>query len=304
MKIAFAGSPAPAAEILLSLAKNHQVVAVLTKEDAPIGRKRLMTASAVATAADSLRIPILKTNRPEANDVDWLVDQGAELVVVVAYGALLTKDVLAQGLKFINLHYSLLPKYRGAAPVQAAILNGDPETGVTVFEIDQGMDTGPILAQERYPLNGDESTEDLIHELGKLAIPLLEGVLSEYPLATPQSGPASLAPKLSRSDGRVQRGDSILKIWKMVRALSKEPGVWMETSLGKLGIIDALEPVHAPTELASGSTETTFQMSNGRLFLTDASGFAIPLAVVQPEGRSRMTAIDWWRGLREAPRID
>lgn len=301
MKIAFAGSPKSAVQVLDALQGKHEIVSVLTKEDAPVGRKRIITQSDVAVAAQRLGLPLLKRNNPTPDDLEWLRSTGAEICVVVAYGALLSPEVLAGGIKFINVHFSLLPKYRGAAPVQAAILHGDTNTGITVFEIDQGMDTGPVLSQATIKLDGDETTELLLQKLTAIAIPQVHEVLENYPESRPQLGMPSYAPKLSRSDGQINSSDSIEIAFRKIRALILEPGVWLETSLGVLAVIDA-SLVDSPIDLEEISTHNLrLQESNGHVFLRNNEGLALEVHKLQPAGKQAMASIDWWRGVREAP---
>lgn len=303
MKIAFAGSPHSAIAVLESLAQHHEVVAVLTKEDAPVGRRRILTPSAVAVAAEQFGLPVLKRNRPTGEDAAWIRAQGAEVCVVVAYGALLRPEVLNLGPRFINLHFSLLPKFRGAAPVQRAILAGELETGISIFEIDAGLDTGPLLSQVRVGLEGTETTATLLHELTELAIPELLRVL-ESPMATyPQAGVPSLAPKVTKLDGRIFPADCVLAAHTKFRALSEEPGVWLETTAGVLSLIEIELAEHPEWVNNSGPKPLAFVQRSKQLFLTDGSETAIRLATVRPAGKQRMAAMDWWRGLREVAEI-
>ena len=189
MKIVFAGTPANAAQTLRALANTaFEVVAVLTRTDAPVGRKRVLTPSAVAVVAAELGLPIIKANRVDESVRLQIQATGAELGVIVAYGALLDQaalDVLDKG--WVNLHYSLLPKWRGAAPVQRAIMAGDRETGVTLFQLDKGMDTGPVHLQIPTVIEPDENTAELLPRLTNLGI---SGLAELKPLNMAWSIPA------------------------------------------------------------------------------------------------------------------
>ncbi|MFM6981039.1 MAG: methionyl-tRNA formyltransferase, partial [Micrococcales bacterium] len=149
MKIIFAGTPANAATTLRELvSREHDIVAVLTREDSLFGRKKVMQQSAVADLADELGIPIIKANRVTPEVIEQIKQTGAQLGVVVAYGCILMPPALeALNRGWVNLHYSLLPEWRGAAPAQRAILNGDQTTRVTLFQLDEGLDTGAIWGQ-------------------------------------------------------------------------------------------------------------------------------------------------------------
>ena len=303
MKIAFAGSPESAAAVLRSLAARYDVVAVLTKEDAPVGRKRVLTPSAIATVAAELGIKVLKRNRPTVEDARLLRELGAEICVVVAFGALLSQEVLNQGPRFVNVHFSLLPKFRGAAPVQRTILSEANQSGVSIFEIDAGLDTGPVLAQVAIELDGTETTPSLLHKLTEIAIPELMRVIDRDPTPAPQQGVASYAPKVSKMDGRINSTEGLGYAYTRFRALAIEPGVWFETSIGNLSVINA-ELVDAPDGRDVKSvTRLTFLHHMNQILVTDGSSKALKLIEVQPSGKPKMLATDWWRGLREVPEI-
>ena len=167
MKLIFAGTPANAANTLQALLQGDaglfEVVAVLTRPDAPLGRKRVLTPSPVAAVAEAAGIPVIKTKKIDAATIEELRRFDADLGVIVAYGALLGAEALQVPAKgWINIHYSLLPQWRGAAPVQNALLHGDKTTGVTVFQLDEGMDTGPVWLKVATEIQPDENLS-LIH---------------------------------------------------------------------------------------------------------------------------------------------
>ncbi|MEL0237406.1 MAG: methionyl-tRNA formyltransferase, partial [Aquiluna sp.] len=166
MKIAFAGTPEVAARVLKGLALKHEVVAVITRPDAPLGRRRVMTPSPVAELGLNLEIPVIKTTRVDDRIAQELADSGAELVVVVAYGSLIPKAAL-DVLPWWNLHFSQLPLWRGAAPVQHSIISGSGQ-GVSVFELDEGMDTGAVLASVAVELGEDCSTGEAMERLSEV----------------------------------------------------------------------------------------------------------------------------------------
>lgn len=297
MKIAFAGSPGNAADVLKHLAANHEIAGVLTKLDAPTGRKQVMTASAVATVAEALNLPLRKTNQPTEKDIEWLISAGAELCVVVAYGALLRPNVLELGIKFINLHFSLLPKYRGAGPVQAAIMNGESETGVTIFEIDKGLDTGPIIAQRALPLTGAETSAALLEKLTGLSFGLLDEVLGTHFQSSPQFGPMSYAPKVQKSDARITKDDTVEIADRKVRAFGEEPGAWLDTNTGPLRVIEAVIKSFNQSA-ADGVGLRLIEVEKTPALWDGTSASVLLLSTVQPFAKKSMPAKDWWRGFR------
>jgi methionyl-tRNA formyltransferase len=303
MKIAFAGSPESAVIVLESLAKQHEVVAVLTKEDAPVGRKRILTPSAIATFAEDLGLTIYKRNQPTVEDAVRIRELGAEICIVVAYGALLRQDLLDQGPRFINLHFSLLPKFRGAAPVQRTILAGEKLSGISIFEIDAGLDTGPLLTQIPVELDGTETTPGLLKRLTEIAIPELMRVIEQAPIPVPQVGTPSYAPKVSKSDGRLNVQDGLAYAATKFRALAEEPGVWLETKQGNLSLIEVnLDRLPSLSGL-KGPIGWSFVQHMNHIYLTDGSELGLRISRIQPAGKPKMSAMDWWRGLREVPEI-
>ena len=233
MKIIFAGTPANAAVTLQALLQGDtgffEVVAVLTRPDAPLGRKRVMTPSPVAAVAEAAGIPVIKTKKVDAAAVAEIKKYGADLGVIVAYGALLNSEALASTAKgWINIHYSLLPMWRGAAPVQNALLNGDNTTGVTVFQLDEGMDTGPIWLKVPTEIQPDENSGDLLGRLTSLGISAMNQVLPEIAagLANPKSqviGDEPLAAKPTREAAKIDFDASAIAIERKVRAFNPEP---------------------------------------------------------------------------------
>ena len=299
MKILFAGTTAGAAKVLEHLARNNNIVAVLTREDAPAGRKAIMKSSAVATTADSLGLPIIKANRiTEATDL-VLKATGFELGVVVAYGTLLkqrTLDLAPRG--WYNLHFSLLPAFRGAAPVQHALLAGTTETGVSLFRLDSGMDTGPIIGQVSTMIEPDENAGELLHRLTHIGISLLDENLPRLAAGTaverrqPSTGTA--APKVNRQHARISFKDSARQIENLVRACNPEPMAWCELGDESLRVLEARASLLA-SELAIGEV----RIEKNRVLVGTGNGTQLELLEVQPAGKKPMPALAWARGLRE-----
>lgn len=297
MRIAFAGSPESAAATLRHLATKHEVVAVLTKPDASVGRSRVLTPNPVSKTAEQLGIRTIKSAKPSSEDVRALIDLGADLCIVVAYGALLSKEVLELGIPFWNVHFSLLPHYRGATPVQAAIIDGACLTGVTIFEIDQGLDTGPIIAQTEVVLVGNENTQDLLDDLTRLSQKLLDEVLAApFPPKTKQQiGTATHSSKISRAEAQLSLGMPLPQLDALVRAYGQSPGTWLNTNLGQVRVIEGI-PLSG-SETLTGSSG--LRQIGKRVLMVLKGGQSYELKLVQPPGKRAMPAIDWWHGLRE-----
>ena len=201
MRLVFAGTPEVAAIALERLHKEHDVALVITRPDAPIGRKKVLTPSAVAVKAEALEIPVLKADRIGPDELAQISQKEAELGIVVAYGALLGPKVLSQ-LDWWNLHFSLLPQWRGATPLQHSIWHGQGQ-GLTVFKLDSGMDTGDIVGSRAITYSVDSSAADLLPELAEKGAELICELIAQTPQLTPQEGQASYAPKLSRTDAKL-----------------------------------------------------------------------------------------------------
>jgi methionyl-tRNA formyltransferase len=323
LKILFAGTPANAARTLQALlAGNHQVVAVLTRPDAPVGRKRILTPSATATVAQQAGIQVFKANRVTPELARELAATGAEVGVIVAYGALL-KDFALNALPkgWVNLHYSLLPDWRGAAPVQNAILAGDTDTGVTLFQLDAGMDTGDIIDVVRTGIQVGETSSRLLERLTELGITLLNQALPtlESGLTAPQPQPdqpgfnsqtdrwnlAALpirpANKPTREQARVDWSKSALQIERQVLAMNPEPMAFCSLSNEPFRIIDAAALGSTDWSALESESETDhvpgkLRVEPKRVLVECGSGTLLQLKTVQPAGKNPMQATDWARG--------
>ena len=303
MKILFAGTTVQAAEVLRHLCSSiHQVVGVLTREDAPIGRKSIMTPSPVALLAATLDIPLLKSNRADPDVAASLRDLKADLGIVIAYGSLLNSDMLRTTNKgWLNLHYSLLPTWRGAAPVQHAILNGDKKTGVSIFKLDEGMDTGPILTQVETLIEADETSGDLLTRLTSLGISSIDEVLAKIEagieIYSDQPTDGTYAGKISRDDAKINWRLDAHSIELLIRAMNPEPVAWT-TFLGlPIRILQALE-FHSEMPEENYAIGQVFE-SNRRIIVQAGHNTGLQLEIVQPAGKSSMPAADWYRGLNQ-----
>ncbi len=298
MRLVFAGTPAVAVPSLNALiASRHEVVAVLTRPDAPVGRGRRMSRSPVAVAADEAGIPVLQpaTLRDEVV-IAQLRALAPDLCPVVAYGALIREPALSLPTHgWVNLHFSLLPAWRGAAPVQHAIWNGDDLTGATTFRIDEGMDTGPVFGTMTEAIAPDDTSGVLLERLAVSGAGLLaatvDGIDSGDLVAVPQSGEGvSSAPKISVDDARIAWDRPALAVDRQIRACTPAPGAWTTFRDARVKI----GPVTRTTEVAPVGVLT----SAGRnRWIVGTASDAVELGDVQPAGKRAMPAADWLRGL-------
>ncbi|GHE52762.1 methionyl-tRNA formyltransferase [Streptomyces thermocarboxydus] len=303
MKLVFAGTPevaVPALDALLASGR-HEVAAVVTRPDAPAGRGRRMVASPVAERAEEAGIEVLKPNRPKDPDfLERLREIAPDCCPVVAYGALLPKaalDIPAHG--WVNLHFSLLPAWRGAAPVQHAIMAGDEITGATTFLIEEGLDSGPVYGTVTEEIRPTDTSGDLLTRLAFAGAGLLaatmDGIEDGTLKAVPQpSEGISLAPKVNVEDARVDWRAPALRVDRVVRGCTPAPGAWTTFRGERLKIVQA-RPVPERTDLAPG------QLSAGKNNVYVGTGsYAVELLWVQPQGKKPMRGADWARGVRIA----
>ena len=301
MRLVFAGTPEPAVVALEALlASEHDVVAVLTRPDARRGRGRSLQPSPVAQCALEHGIEVLRPTslKPDTDDGveirQRLEELAPDCIPVVAYGNLITPDLLdiaPHG--WVNLHFSLLPQWRGAAPVQAAIKAGQSSTGVSTFRIDEGLDTGPMIDMREYAIEGTDTADDLLTRLAYRGAELLVDTMDQLGLGTAvlraQSGEASYAPKITKEDARIDWHQSTKAIDCAIRAHTPAPGAW--TLLGdqrcKIGpVIHAQEPGLEP-----GLIKTT----KSAVFVGTGDG-AVRLGALQAPGKKMVAAEDFARG--------
>ncbi len=233
-RLVFMGSPAFALLTLEALARDHDIVAVFTQPDRPAGRGRQVTRAPVARWAEAHGMPIHQPSslRRAPDAIATLRALAPDAIVVAAYGLILPQAVLdIPPRSCLNLHASLLPKYRGAAPIPAAILAGDEETGVTIMRMDAGVDTGPMLAQAREPIRADDTTLTLGARLADLGARLMSETLpkalrGEITPVTQDEAQASLSPKINKDDGRIDWSKPAREIERMIRAYTPWPGAF------------------------------------------------------------------------------
>ena len=292
MKVAIASTATlalPSIEALIT--SKHQFVGVITKADTPMGRGRHLTPNPLVQSLSG-RFPIIKVEG-QSQIRAAIAQLQPDLVIAISFGNLIKSDALADPkYGWLNLHFSLLPKYRGAAPVQWALLNGETETGVTVFKLDEGMDTGPIYAQRRLDLVGNERCGSLLERLSQIGVEaLLETLdLIEAGVApTQQRGSSSRAPKISKSDARINWNESAQQIDRLIRAMDPEPGAWAEfrNSRIRFGKVEVSADSGLPGSIIHGE----------HLAIATGSG-SLLVHELQPEGKRMMSSAEWARGAR------
>lgn len=300
LRIVFAGSPAAAVPSLRALlASPHEVVRVVTREDAPQGRKRVLTPTPVAELAGEAGIPVVKANRL-APVADQLASLEPDLGVVVAYGGLIREPLLsAPRLGWINLHFSLLPRWRGAAPVQRAIMAGDQETGIAVFQLVPELDAGPVFAVETHGIGRRQTAGHLLDVLAEAGAGVLTRVVDELAAGTaqavPQEGEPTAAPKLTIADGEIDWTAGAGAVDARIRGVTPEPGAFT-TVAGERFKIHAAAIAHDAPALPPGRIE-----ERGGRILAGTGSVPLELERVQPAGRREMAALDWWRGRDGVP---
>ena len=271
------------------------VVAVLTRPDAPLGRKRVLTPSPVAARAAELGLTIIHAAKVDAAVTEQIAAAAPDAAAIVAYGGLIPRpalDIPRHG--WINLHFSLLPAWRGAAPVQRSLIAGDDVTGAVTFLLEEGLDTGPVFGTLTEAVRPDDTAGALLERLSHSGAVLLTQTLSAVdagqPAAVPQQGEVSLAPKLTLEDGRLDWQQPALAIGRRARGVTPEPGAW--TTLDGQRI--KLEPVILrPDDPALKPGQLSLA---GKSVLVGTGSHPVELTRVQPSGKKMMTAADWARG--------
>jgi len=297
LRLVFAGTPEPAlASLQALLDSRHEVVAVVTRPDAPAGRGRTLRPSPVRALAESAGLEVLTPPTPKDPAFQQRLREIApDCCPVVAYGALVPRPVLdvpAHG--WVNLHFSLLPAWRGAAPVQHALLAGDEVTGASTFLLEEGLDTGPVFGVLTEQVRPGDTSGDLLGRLSVAGAGLLVATLdgiedgTVQPVPQPPDG-VSLAPKVLAQDARVDWSAPALRVDRVVRACTPAPGAWT-TLRGRRVKLGPVRP-----------TEDVLPVGELRGDLVGTGTTAVRLGTVRPEGKGEMAAADWLRGLRPEP---
>lgn len=307
MRLVFAGTPDVACTALdVLLDSRHAVVGVITRPDAVRGRGRALAMSPVAQRATELNIPVLRP--PSLSDpavADDLHALAPDCCPIVAYGGLVPPELLdVPQHGWVNLHFSLLPSLRGAAPVQHAILRGDEVTGASTFRLTTGLDTGPIYGTVTESVAPTDTSGQLLNRLAiagaHLLLRTLDGIEDGRlrPVDQPGEG-VSLAPKVSARDARVRWSEPALAVDRRIRACTPDPGAWTEHAGQRIGLRPIVTPSgagHLPDlggELAPGIVRVT-----KRAIFVGTGSFPVQLGQVRPAGKKTMDAADWARGVR------
>lgn len=296
LRLVFAGSPAAAVPSLRALADSrHSIAAVITREDSPQGRRGVLTPTDVAVEAETRGLPIIRANRLAGEPTQAVADLAPDLGVIVAYGGLIREPLLTTPrLGWINLHFSLLPRWRGAAPVQRAIIAGDELTGATVFQLVEQLDAGDILGRITEPIGRLQTAGHLLGVLAESGATLLARVVDALAEGTavpePQSGEVTHAAKLALADGELDWSRPADEVSARLRGVTPEPGAYTTIDGARLKILEAtIAREVAP--LAPGHLALT-----GRAVLIGTATEPLELARVHPAGRTAMDAGSWWRG--------
>ena len=299
MRILFYGTPAFALPTLEALLRHHEVVTVVTQPDRPAHRGQRLTEPPIKERARTAGIPVLQP--PRLRDPEWpdrLAALGADLAVVVAFGQILPKAVLdAPRRGSINVHASILPRYRGAAPIAWAIMRGETETGITTFQMDPGMDTGDMLLTATTPIGREETAGELSERLSRLGAEVLIDTLARLDglTAIPQRHvEATLAPRLKKTDGVLDWSRPAPDLVNVVRGTNPWPGATTRTPRGTLTIWRA-----RAVDAVSGPPGTLVRHGQD-VVIAAAAGALLPLTV-QPENRREKSWDDYLRGARLEP---
>lgn len=297
MRVLFAGTPAVAVPSLDALVEaGFDVVAVLTRPDAPIGRKRVLTPSPVAARAAELGLDVIYAAKVDAAAVEQISAAAPDVAAIVAYGGLVPPAALAiprHG--WINLHFSLLPAWRGAAPVQRSVMAGDDVTGAVTFQLEKGLDTGPVFGTLTESVGPEDTAGQLLERLSHSGAVLLAQTLSAIETgkasAVPQAGDVSLAPKLTLEDGHLNWHHPALAIGRQARGATPEPGAWTLLD-GQRVKLDPVRLRPDVEDLAPGALAV-----HGKSVLVGTGSHAVELTRIQPAGKKMMAAPDWARGI-------
>jgi len=304
MKLVFMGTPQPAAASLERLAADgHEIAAVWTQPDRPAGRGRKLSPPPVKEAAERLGIPVHQPRKIRTEEaLEEFVSAGADAAVVVAYGRILPKTFLEAFPKgCINVHFSLLPKYRGAAPVNWAIVNGEKVTGVTTMLMDEGLDTGDILLQRETQIGPEETATELMERLSVMGADLISETLARFdsiePVAQDDSN-ASLAPLMSKDDGRIDWEMTAEEISRRVRGFQPFPRSYASLNGTRITFWKTMPVEAASTNEPPGNV---LDASAGEVRIACGCGTVLLAEELQQEGKRRMTAVDFANGAHIGP---
>ncbi len=301
LRVVFAGTPEVAVPSLRALvASQHDVVGVIARPDAPTGRGRRMRACPVADTARDLSLPLAQPASLAGDSIDALLaDWRPDVVIVVAYGLLIPERLLdVPRFGWVNAHFSALPRWRGAAPVQYAIAHADPSVTVTTFRIDEGLDTGPVLDRsEPVPILDREDSGHLLGRLSEIAALVVVSTVDQLAAGTSTASPQSLegvsyAPRISTDDARIDWRQPAEVVDRWIRACTPAPGAWTTLAGTRIGIATPRGVIHDP------ATPGHIVSEKHRVLVGTGDGW-LELGMVRPMGKREMPAADWARGLRD-----
>ena len=296
MKIIFMGTPDFSVPVLEALAQQHEIVAVYCQPPRPAGRGKADRASPVQARAEALGLPVRHpiSLRDPAAQAEF-AGFGADIAVVVAYGLILPQAVLdAPRLGCLNIHASLLPRWRGAAPIHRAIMAGDAETGICIMQMEAGLDTGPVLLRQSTPIAQAETTAELHDRLSALGAALICTALAALPLpAVVQSEQGvTYAAKIDKSEARIDWSRPAIEVDRQIRGLSPFPGAWCEVAGERVKLLRSV--------LSDGQAEVGQVLSG---FTIACGEGAVQITLAQREGKRPMAAAEVLKGLRLPPRL-
>jgi methionyl-tRNA formyltransferase len=304
LKTIFFGTPETAVPFLRALAARSEVLAVVSQPDRPSGRGLELKPTPVKAAAQELGLKVYQPSKPSEIAAE-LESLGADLGVVVAYGRLLKADALgATRLGLLNAHFSLLPKYRGAAPVQWSLARGETRTGVTLFWLDEGMDTGPVQSVRETDILPDEDAPALLARLTELGVGLLGETLSDLEagkvVRRPQEGEASAAPLIEREDARLDLSRPAEELRAKIRGFRAWPRAYLETN-GKMLLVLQARAAGPQDPPGKGAPGRVLRIERGGGILVECGSCSrLWFLDVQPEGKKLTNAADFANGLRLA----
>lgn len=302
MRIVFAGTPEFAVPSLRALAAaGHEIVGVITREDAPLGRKRVLTPSPVAVAAEALGIPVLRRNTLDAGATEWVASHEPELGVIVAYGGLVREPLLSLPTHgWINLHFSELPRWRGAAPVQRALQAGEQRLGVTVFRLVAALDAGAVITRDSREFPPGTSAGVALTDLAEFGISAVlaavDALAADPSAGEAQTGQDTYAHKLTREDGRLDLSQPAAAVLAHWAGVTPEPGAYAMHDEQPIKLLElAARPAEAGQDPDPAGAAGTVTLTGGAAVLTTGAGM-LTLLRVQPAGKPAMDAAAWLRG--------
>ena len=302
MRLIFAGTPEVASRALELIADKHEVTLVLTRPDAPIGRKRITTPSPVASKAEQLGLKVHKTNKIDEEALNAIRQSNADKAVIVAYGAMIPQAALS-ALPWWNLHFSVLPEWRGATPLQHSMMH-DTGIGISVFEIDSGLDTGPLISQLPLSFLENETAGEALIRFTEEGSNLLIRALEENPQPMIQEGSSSLAPKITRLDAKINFEENAADLIRFIRATNPEPMAWANQNGEPVRILFASATTSSLDSGKLRGVGEIYKSDDNEIMVQCGDKSSLRLELVQPAGKRETVATDWWNGLKGTAKFD